>query len=40
MKRDQMRMNKALGIEDSDHEEDKLTAAEMAQLLKKVRGKK
>ena len=40
MKRDQMRMNAALGLVDSDEETDKLTPAEMQALMKKVRGKK
>lgn len=40
MKRDQARMKAALGLADSDEEEQKLTPAEMQMLLKKVRGNK
>ena len=40
MKRDQARMKAALGLNDSDEEEEKLTPAEMQMLLKKVRGNK
>jgi hypothetical protein len=40
MKRDQQRMNAALGLTEDDGDKDKLTPAEMEMLLKKVRGNK
>ena len=40
MKKDNARMRAALGMGDSDEEDEKLTPAEMQMLLKKVRGNK
>lgn len=40
IKKDQDRMNAALGITEEEEEADKLTPAEMQLLLKKIRGNK